>query len=183
MEVKLITSWRQTASSNETNITTFRVWVRNQEKNLCLRAPWSEPSKLAITLPESPTRIQYIKRQGIAVPDWCWILTAVSPRRADIPSHIICWIREDCSTFTVKPSSTFPARHRQTWKTERVMATQAWKQRGIKAGEKPTWSFPQGECDKLTLEPCAVPAQRDTKGILQAPLQLYKCTKIRTDHI
>lgn len=93
--------------------------------------------------PEPPIRIPGIKCQGIAVPDWCWILTAVSPRRADIPSHIICWIRENCSTFTVKPSSTFPTRHRQTWKTERVMATQAWEQRK-KSRRKTNLELPSG---------------------------------------
>lgn len=96
-------------------------------------------------------------------PDWCWILTAVSPHRADIPSHAICWFRESCSAFAVKPSSTLPTGDRQTWKKERIMALEAPRQREKSRKKKITHSLPL----------------RDTKGILQAPLQLYRSIRVK----
>lgn len=77
-------------------------------------------------------------------PDWCWILTAVSPHRADIPSHAICWFRESCSAFAVKPSSTLPTGDRQTWKKERIMALEAPRQRE-KSRKKKNHSQPPSE--------------------------------------
>lgn len=138
-EVKLITFRRQTSLGIETNMSPLSKHKPGEElgeeygpfrHSAQTLARWSPHSQN----PPSVFQIFYDMKFSVFqilcdMMDLVLILTAVSPHRADIPSHTICWFRESCSTATVKPSSTLPTGDRQTWKTETITALRALRPR------------------------------------------------------